>query len=133
MYFNGRQNIPGCEFCDIFGLYNYLPSYTFPNEFKRLVDDISLRKNLGAMYILDTAPLSQMIFERFRLCGVNFDGLINIRGDNSGENYHCVTPQQAMEERAFILIPSPYYDDGLFDSLHAAGYQYGKDYSIYTL
>lgn len=131
MYFNGRQNIPGCEFCDIFGLYNYLSAHIKPNEFKRLVDEIPLRKNLGAVYILDTTPISKIILERFRVCGVEFNGLINIRDDDADENYRYVTLQQALEERAFILVPSPYYEDGLFDFLEGAGYQYGKDYLIY--
>lgn len=132
MYFNGRQNIPGCEFCDIFGLYNYLPTSVKTNEFKRLVDEISLRKNLGARYILDTTPLSKIIFERFKVCGVEFDGFINIRGDEAEKNYKFVTLQQALGERAFIFVPLIYYDDGLFDFLHGAGYRYGKDYLIYT-
>ena len=42
MFFNGRQNIPGCEFCDIFGLYNYLPPHAKTNEFKRLVNERGL-------------------------------------------------------------------------------------------
>ena len=132
MYFNGRQNIPGCEFCDIFGLYNYLPPSVKTNEFKRLVDEISLRKNLGARYVFDTTPLSKIIFERFKICGADFDGLINIRGGEAEGNYKLVTLQQALSELAFILVPLIYYDDGLFDFLHDAGYQYGRDYLIYT-
>ncbi|MBQ4403234.1 MAG: SPASM domain-containing protein [Selenomonadaceae bacterium] len=132
MYFNGRQNIPGCEFCDIFGLYNYLPPSAMTNEFKRLVDEISLRKNFGARYILDTTPLSKNLFERFKVCGVGFDGFINIRGDAADKNYKFVTLQQALSERAFILVPLIYYDDGLFDFLHGMGYRYGKDYLCCT-
>ena len=131
MYFNGRQNIPGCEFCDIFGLYNYLPPYAKPNEFKRLVEEISCRKNFGKMYILDTSSWSKNLFEKFKICGVEFDGLIDIKGDADAENYKCVSFQQAVAERAFILVPSPYYNDELFDILHGAGYQYNKDYLIY--
>lgn len=130
MYFNGRQNIPGCEFCDIFGLYTSSP-HAKPNEFKRLVDELSLRKNLGKMYILETSPFSKHIFEKFKLYGVEFDGLIDINGDTNDEDYKCVTLQQVVEERAFILIPSPYYPDKLFDVLHGVGYRYGKDYLIY--
>ena len=132
MYFNGRQNIPGCEFCDIFGLYNYLPSSAKSNEFKRLADEISLRKNFGMRYVFDTMLLSKNIFERFKICGVEFDGLINVRGDEADANYKFVTFQQALSERAFIFVPTIFYDDGLFDFLHGAGYHYGKDYLIYT-
>ena len=132
MYFNGRQNIPGCEFCDIFGLYNYLPPLTEQKEIKRLVKELSLRKNLGAMYVLDTTPMSKMIFARFKSYGVDFDGLINIRGDEADENYNYVTLQQALSELAFIFIPSVHYDDSLFDFLFRVGYRYGKDYLMYT-
>ena len=128
MYFNGRQNIPGCEFCDIYGLYNYLPPSAKPNEFKRLVDEISLRKNFGARYVLDTTPLSKNIFERFKICGVEFDGLINIRGEEADANYNHVTFQQALSERAFIFVPTVFYEDDLFDFLHGTGYRYGRDY-----
>ena len=54
MFFNGRQNIDGCEFCDLLGLQYALPTSAAPNEFKRLVDEIRLRKNLSAIYIFDT-------------------------------------------------------------------------------
>ena len=130
MYFNGRQNIPGCEFCDIYGLYNYLPPSAKTNEFKRLADEISLRKNLGARYVFDTTPLSKNFFERFKICGVEFDGLINVRGDEADANHKFVTFQQALSERAFIFVPTIFYEDGLFDFLHGAGYRYGKDYLI---
>ena len=130
MLFNGRQNILGCEFCDVFGLYNYLPLHAKTNEFKRLVEELSYRKNLGAMYILDTLQLSKIIFERFKLCGVEFDGLINI-GNATDENFKQVTLQQAVDDGAFILIPSVHYADELFDLLHGVGYQQGKDYLIY--
>lgn len=132
MYYNGRQNIPGCEFCDIFGLYNYLPPHAKTNEFKRLVNELSCRKNLGTMYILDTTQISKIIFERFKLCGVEFDGLIKIREEPDDEIYKCVTFRQVAEERGFILVPSVYYEDSLFDSLHGAGYQYRRDYLIFT-
>lgn len=131
MYFNGRQNIPGCEFCDIFGLYNYLPAHAKPNEFKRLVEEISYRKNFGKMYILDTSSWSKNIFEKFKICGVDFDGLINIKGDAIDENYKYISFQQAVAEGAFILVPSLYYNDEFFDILHGAGYQYNRDYLIY--
>lgn len=129
MYFNGRQNIPGCEFCDIFGLYNYLPTSAIPNEFKRLVEEFSLRKNLGIMYIFDNTVLSKNIFERFKICGVEFDGLIH--ETTADKNYNYVTLQQALTERAFILIPSIQYNDVLFEFFHDVGYQYEKDYLIY--
>lgn len=132
MYFNGRQNIPGCEFCDIFGLYNHLPPFAKPNEFKRLVDEMIFRKKFGEIYILDTVPYSKILFERFKACGVEFNGLINIRNDSADENYKYITLQQALSERAGILIPSIHYDDGLFDFFHGAGYRYGKDYLICT-
>ena len=131
MYFNGRQNISGCEFCDIFGLYNYLPPHAAPNEFKRLVEELSYRKNLGKMYILDAAPLSKHLFEKFKIGGVEFDGLIDVNGNANDANYKCVTFQQAVAESAFIFIPTPYYPDELFDILHGAGYRYDKDYLIY--
>lgn len=91
-----------------------------------------MRKNLGARYIFDTIPLSKIIFERFKICGVEFDGLINIRGGEATGNYKLVTLQQALSERAFILVPWIYYDDDTFDFLHDAGYRYGRDYLIYT-
>lgn len=131
MYFNGRQNIPGCEYCDIFGLYNYIPPHTKPNEFYRLVKELSYRKNFGAMYLMDTTPLSKAILERLKICGIEFDSLIDIRGDANDEKYNYVTFQKAIDERTFILVPSPYYPDNLFDVLHSANYQYGKDYLIY--
>ena len=131
MYFNGRQNIPGCEFCDIFGLYNYLLPHVKPNELKRFAKEVSYRKNLGKMYILDTTPLSKIILERLKIYGSECDGLINIKGDANDENYKHVTFQKAIDEGAFILVPSPYYPDNLFDVLNSAGYSYGKDYLIY--
>ena len=131
MLFNGRQNIPGCEFCDVFGLYNILPPHAEPNEFKRLVKELSYRKNLGKMYVLDTTPLSKEIFERFGIYGVRFDGFVNIRDDVRDENYKYVTFEQVIDERAFIFIPTINYPDDLFDSIHGTGYRYGKDYLIY--
>ena len=130
MYFNGRQNIPGCEFCDIFGLYTSSP-HAKPNEFKRLVEELSLRKNLGKMYILDTSPFSKHLFEKIKLYGVEFDGLIDINGNFNDANYKSIELQQAVAEAAFILIPNIYYPDKLFDVLHALGYRYDKDYLIY--
>ena len=42
-----------------------------------------------------------------------------------------MTLEQAMSEKAFIVFPTPYYEDGLFDFLQANGYRYEKDYLIY--
>ena len=92
--------------------------------------EITLRKNLGKVYIFDTTPLSKTIWERLRFCGVTIDGFIEFRGKHLENDY--VTLKQALGERAFILFPTPVYEDGLFDFFHNAGYQYEKDYLIYS-
>lgn len=130
MYFSGRQNIAGCEFCDIFGLYNYLPPYTLENERKRLAEELFRQKNLGRVYIFDTTPTSKKIFEQLKLLGVELDGFINVRNDKSENGYNFVLVEQAVAEGAFILFPTPDYSDELFDLLQSLGYQYSKDYLI---
>lgn len=133
IFFNGRKNLKGCEFCDTFGLANYIPSpQAAASEFKRLADEMSRRKNLGAIYIFDTTERSKRLFRKFKLLGVNFDGLVNLRDEPRDENYPCVDLQAIIDERAFMLIPTPYYADDIFDWLQAAGYQYHRDYLIYT-
>ncbi|MBR1729786.1 MAG: hypothetical protein IJ728_09720 [Selenomonadaceae bacterium] len=39
-----------------------------------------------------------------------------------------ITLQECLSRHAFIVIPTPYYDDKLFEFLHSVGYQWGKDY-----
>ena len=133
MYFNGRQNIAGCEFCDIFGLYNYLPTYAASNEYKRLADEIFFRKNLGQIYIFDTTNVSQTIFNTLKIYGTSSDGFIDVRRErvNTQDDRKFVTFEQAIAEQAFIVFPAPYYPDQIFDIIHGAGYQYAKDYLIF--
>lgn len=133
MYFNGRQNIHGCEFCDIFGLYNYLPLTAFENDRDRLAKALRIQKNLRPVYIFDTISEIQELFEQFnRLYALKLDGFINIRGDALKGNYNFVTFDGAVAEGAFILFYSPYYHDDVFDFLDRVGYRYGKDYIFYT-
>lgn len=133
IFFNGRKNLKGCEFCDTFGLAMYIPSLqTAAAEFKRLADEMTRRKNLGAIYIFDTTQQSKQLFIKFKLFGVNFDGLVNVRDEPCDENYPCADLQSVVAERAFILIPTPHYADDIFDFLQAAGYQYRRDWLIYT-
>lgn len=132
MFFNGRQRIAGCEFCDIFGLYNYLPDSAFVEERKRVSKELALRKNLGEIYIFDTIPLSRAIMQQLELLGVKFDGVVDIRNTvDRDKNLRYITLEQALNSKVFLLIPTPNYDDSFFDILDSVGYQYEKDYLIY--
>ena len=134
MYYNGRNRISGCEHCDIFGLYNYLPSSAFTDELKRWTEVLTLRKNLGEIFVLDTTAKSQEIINHLNLYGVQFDGMINFRNQEIiSDNLKILTLEQAIDSKVFILVPSPYYEDTLFDLLVHAGYQYEKDFLIYTI
>lgn len=133
IFFNGRKTLKGCKFCDIFGLANYIPSpQAAANELKRLADEMTCRKNLGKIYIFDTTNQSKLMFTEFNLLGVKFDGLVNFRNEPRDENYPYADLNAVVAERAFMLIPTPYYDDEIFDFLQNAGYQYHRDYLIYT-
>ena len=133
MFFNGRGNFADCEFCDIFGLYlNYPPQSIYRNELRRLADEFALRKKLGAIYIFDTTDQSKIMFNRFKLMGVEFDGLVNFRNEPLDQNYNYVDLKTVLNNRDFMLITTPHYEDEFFDYFHAAGYQYRRDYLIYT-
>ena len=134
MYFNGRKNFKGCAVCDtLFPLATYIPApQAVAAEFKRLADEMTHRKNLGAIYIFDTTQQSKRLFIKFKVLGVNFDGLVNVRNEPLDENYPYTDLQAVVAERAFMLIPTPYYADEIFDFLHTSGYQYRRDYLIYT-
>lgn len=134
MYFNGRKNFKGCNVCDtLFPLASYIPSpQAAANELKRLADEMACRKNLGAIYIFDTTANSKLLFNKFNLLGVKFDGLVNFRNEPHDENYPYADLNTVVSERAFMLVPTPYYDDEIFDFLQVAGYQYHRDYLIYT-
>lgn len=132
MYFGNRTNISGCDYCDIFGLYNALPSFAKPREHSRLAKEIILRKKFGKVYIFDTNPISKNIYSLLMMTGGGgVDGVINIRNEPQEENINFVTFEQAISEKAFIVFPTPYYEDNLFEFLHANGYQYERDYLIY--
>lgn len=131
MYFNGRQNIQGCEFCDIFGLYNYLPLHTIKDELNRIAKELRIQKNLRPVYIFDTTVKEQKIFEELKIFGTELDGFINIRDESPVKNYNFVTIDKAVVESAFILFSKPYYSDNSFDILNRGGYQYGRDYTFY--
>ena len=134
MYYNGRHRISGCEHCDIFGLYNYLPPSAVIAELQRWAKILSFRKNLGEVFILDTTPQCQNIINQLSLYGVQFDGMINFRNEEiKNTNLKILTLEQAISQKIFMLIPSAYYDENLFDLLERAGYQYERDYLIYTL
>ena len=130
MYYGERGNIPGCDFCDIFGLYNYLPDYAKTNEFSRIVEEIQFHKKLGKVYIFDTNPVSKNLYSMLMAMHVVADGIINVRNEPAEQNLNCVTLEQVMAEKDFIVIPTPYYDDNLFDFFEANNYKYGKDYLI---
>lgn len=133
IFFNGRKNLKGCEFCDTFGLANYIPSpHADQNELRRLADEFALRKKLGAIYIFDTTDQSKIMFNRFKLLGVEFDGLVNFRNEPLDRNYNYVDLKTALNNRDFMLVTTPHYEDEFFDYFHAAGYQYRRDYLIYT-
>lgn len=130
MYFHGRKNIAGCEFCDYFGIdTNSLPN-AFSKERERLANEIAFRKNLGKVYLFDTTQQSQEFFHKMKLFGVEFDGFININDDKPQGDYKFVTLEQAVNERAFIFFAHAAYPDELFDMLHNLGYRYGEDYII---
>lgn len=131
MYFNGRRKIKGCTYCDIFGLYNYLPPYAKVNEHERIADELKLRKNFGAIYLFDTIPLSLQIRERMKSYGVEFDGMINVRHEMGGGMENLVSLEKVLQEHGFILFPTPNYDDEMFDFFKSNGYEYGRDYLIY--
>lgn len=132
MYYNGRHRISGCEHCDIFGLYNYLPQSALASEFQRLIEILTIRKNLGEIYILDITQDSQTIVEQFALRGVKFDGMINIRKQEiRSDDLKILTLEQAIYRKVFIVVPSPTYDDMFFDILAHAGYEYERDYLIF--
>ena len=134
MYFNGRQNIPGCEFCDIFGLYNYLPLSAFENERDRLIKALRIQKNLRAVYIFDTIPDIQEIFEQFKEnYGLELDGFIDVRYNAPEHKYKFISMPQAVEEHAFILFHDPHYSEDLFEFLDSVCYQYKRDYLFYQL
>ena len=117
----------------MFGLANYIPSPHYDqSEWKRLVDEFTLRKKLGAIYIFDTTAQSKIMFNRFKLLGIEFDGLVNFRSEPLDQNYNYVDLQKVLAERDFMLITTPYYDDEFFDYFHEAGYQYRRDYLIHT-
>ena len=61
MYYGDRTNISGCDFCDIFGLYNYLPESVKPIEHARFEKEIAFRKKFGKVYIFDTIPISKRL------------------------------------------------------------------------
>ena len=65
----------------------------------------------------------------FKAHGVVFDGFVDIRGAKD-EKYNFVTAEQAIAERAFMLMFTPYYDDEFFNLLNDQGCQYGRDYLI---
>ena len=129
LYFNGRKNLDICKSCDAFGLTILSTSAILAGENRRIAEEIFLRKNLGKVYIFDTTTLSRSIWERLRFCGVEVDGFVNVR--KNPFELPCVTLAQAIGERAFVLFPTPTYDDDIFDLFHDAGYQYEKDYLIY--
>ena len=133
MYLNGRQNIPSCEFCDIFGLYNYLPPSAFENDRDRVIKTLRIQKNLRPVYIFDTAPDIQEIFDQLKqFYGLELNGFINVIGDVPINNYNFVPISQVVAEGAFILLKFPYYSEDLFEFLDGAGCRYGKDYIFYT-
>ena len=133
MYFNGRRRIKGCTYCDIFGLYNYLFPYVKINERERIARELKLRKNLGAIYLFDVVPLSFQIREIMKVYGVEFDAMINVRNLDKGgaAGLNLTSLENVLQEHGFILFPTPYYDDVMFDFFHANGYEYGRDYLIY--
>ena len=133
MYFGERDTVKGCEFCDIFGLYNKMPPSTIPNEIERVVKEIAFRKNFGKVYIFDTNSISKEFFNRLRAKGIEIDGLINLSdAEPEDKNFPYATLEKVFAEHAFIFIPSPFYDDRLFEILQANGYKYEKDFLIYS-
>ena len=62
MYYGERANIKGCDYCDIFGLYNYLPKSAKSREHLRLAKEIAFRKKFGKVYLFDTTPISKNIY-----------------------------------------------------------------------
>ena len=86
MYFNGRHNIKGCTYCDLFGLHTYtgyMPSNKI-REHERIAHELKIRKNLGKIYLFDVIPRSLQIIERMKNYGVEFDGIINVRNITGG-------------------------------------------------
>ena len=134
IYFNGRHNIKGCTYCDLFGLHTYAGlQSTKIREHERIAGELKLRKNLGAIYLFDVIPRSFQILERMRNYGVEFDGIINMRNITRGlENLPLVSLKKVLKEHGFILFPMPEYDDEFFRLLKAYGYTYGRDCLIYT-
>lgn len=136
LYFNGRHNIKGCTYCDLFGLHSYtvyMPSNII-FEYERIAHELKLRKNLGAIYLFDITQRSFEIFNRMKFYGVEFDGIINVRNATGGgiENLPLVSLEKVLQEHGFILFPTPDYEDELFRFFQANNYAYGRDYLIYT-
>ncbi|MBQ6974947.1 MAG: SPASM domain-containing protein [Selenomonadaceae bacterium] len=134
MFYNGRHNIRGCTYCDLFGLHSYSElQSTKIHEHDRIAKELKLRKNLGAIYLFDIIPRSFEILNRMRIYGVEFDGIINVRNVGRGaENLPLVSLEKVLQEDGFILFPTPDYEDEMFNFFHANGYTYGRDYLIYT-
>lgn len=133
MYLNGRQNIKGCEFCDVFGFCNHLPLSAFKNDRDRIVKELTVQQKFRPVYMFDTSAEIQDIFEQFKYhYGLEMDGFINIRGDAPEKNYNFVSIDKAVEEQAFILFHKPDYSEDLFDFLDRVDYRYKRDYIFYS-
>lgn len=133
MYYNGRRRIKGCTYCD-YGLFfqgTSLPKAALSDEYQRFSRELKIRKSLGEIYLFDTSPLSIVTHEKMKLYGVEFDGMINVRNETGGGMENVVSLEKVLQEHGFILFPTPYYDDAMFEFFHANGYVYGRDYLIY--
>ena len=133
MYFNGRQSFSDCEFCDDFCLEEYYVT-SFADERNRLATEIKIGRNLhGKCYMFDTMPFAKNFFDQMKSRNAELNGFIDVRGGGADaqDDCKCVTFEQAIGERAFIVFPSPNYNDEIFDIVHGAGYQYAKDYLIF--
>ena len=83
MYNNGTRRIKGCDVCDAaYGFYTYVPNHMKVESIKHFADEIRIRKNLSEVYIFDTNPLSQNIFNLLSNEDVTPNGYISISENN---------------------------------------------------
>ena len=97
---------------------------SFADERNRLATEIKIGRNLhGKCYMFDTMPFAKNFFDQMKSRNAELNDFIDVRGGEADAQDDCkyVTFEQAIGERAFIVFPSPNYNDEIFDIVQRRG------------
>ncbi|NRY60052.1 radical SAM/SPASM domain-containing protein [Clostridium beijerinckii] len=129
LFDQGRNGIKGCNTCDAFGLWNYIPSEWIGKALRIFVDIIAEKRKNRKIYLYEfckeTKHTAQILLDN----GIKVDGIIGKCDENVFKGIPIMDMNDVIVEEGFVVFPFDTFE--VINKLEENNLVVGKDFIIY--